>query len=559
MHDPRPPYLEGHHPHHHCGLHNDNLPHIHNPNSHPDGLDCHHHHHDPACGCHDHLPPDLHCLDVIPRFRFHEKDGETRGFHRTNVAYRDIILSALKNYPKLDEPQVAKGIWAFCKDIILRDEHGCCGVPVSEIDGESTHNICFTDHCGHELSKIQFYRTSNEAGVRIGVGEYSFGIRSFNGSAPETWTLYPSNPDSAQIARCDWVLDKIEDLLNEFLLNADDIPTHGSNNVVKSGGVYDWVLGLINQEISERLAGDKHLQDQIDALDLSKYEMHQYPHEGHTTQVVSCDGVYKYGQDILKEAKEYCDGNHSGEGGGSGGDGSSGGGFAGLIWAYNKSSLNKDGTANLIPANVTDIAIGEIVTGDKLAKSFDISSYQTGGSTEGSSEESGTVSAENSNGSGHTTRYHYNYNISNIVTLDSNKKYRAIYAPDWESSSGNPGAGGQGGAGGDTRPFARWVPGFFAVIGNSGSGGMQIRAYPTCGINTGNSISVGDIVSSARLVLNPMLQDNGEIRSDMTQMGYWRCLEGASISNGVPGQSGHSIISMYAGLFEYLGTEDPNA
>lgn len=327
MHDPRPPYLEGHHPHHHCGLHNDNLPHIHNPNSHPDGLDCHHHHHDPACGCHDHLPPDLHCLDVIPRFRFHEKDGETRGFHRTNVAYRDIILSALKNYPKLDEPQVAKAMWAFCKDIILRDEHGCCGVPVSEIDGESTHNICFTDHCGHELSKIQFYRTSNEAGVRIGVGEYSFGIRSFNGSAPETWTLYPSNPDSAQIARCDWVLDKIEDLLNEFLLNADDIPTHGSNNVVKSGGVYDWVLGLINQEISERLAGDKHLQDQIDALDLSKYEMHQYPHEGHTTQVVSCDGVYKYGQDILKEAKEYCDGNHSGGGeGGSPGEETGGGG-----------------------------------------------------------------------------------------------------------------------------------------------------------------------------------------------------------------------------------------
>lgn len=320
MHDPRPPYLEGHHPHHHCGLHNDNLPHIHNPNSHPDGLDCHHHHHDPACGCHDHLPPDLHCLDVIPRFRFHEKDGETRGFHRTNVAYRDIILSALKNYPKLDEPQVAKAMWAFCKDIILRDEYGCCGVPVSEIDGESTHNICFTDHCGHELSKIQFYRTSNEAGVRIGVGEYSFGIRSFNGSAPETWTMYPSNPDSAQIARCDWVLDKMEDLLKEFLQNADDIPTQGSNNVVKSGGVYDWVLGLINQEISERLAGDANLQNQINELKQRKnYDMHQYPESGHTTQVVSCDGIYKYGQDILKEAKEYCDEHHSGGGEGGGG------------------------------------------------------------------------------------------------------------------------------------------------------------------------------------------------------------------------------------------------
>lgn len=312
MHDPKPPYLEGHHPHH-CGYHlpNDNLPHIHNPNKHPD---------DPSCGCHDHPIPDLHKLDV--KFRFHEEDGETRGFHRTNVAYRDIILSALKNYPKLDEPQVAKAMWAFCQDIILRDQHGCCGVPVSEIAGESDHNICFTDHCGHELSKIQFYRTSNEAGVRIAVGEYSFGIRSFNGSAPETWTLYPSNPDSAQIARCDWVLDQIEGLLNAFLLNADNIPTQNSNNVVKSGGVYSWVLGLINQEAADRIAGDEDLQDQIDALDLSKYEMHQYPHSGHTTQVVSCDGIYKYGQDILSQAKAYCDSKDSGSGGSGSGSGS---------------------------------------------------------------------------------------------------------------------------------------------------------------------------------------------------------------------------------------------
>lgn len=412
MHDPRPPYLEGHHPHHHCGLHNDNLPHIHNPNSHPDGLDCHHHHHDPSCGCHDHLPPDLHCLDVIPRFRFHEKDGETRGFHRTNVAYRDIILSALKNYPKLDEPQVAKGIWAFCKDIILRDEHGCCGVPVSEIDGESTHNICFTDHCGHELSKIQFYRTSNEAGVRIGVGEYSFGIRSFNGLAPETWTLYPSNPDSAQIARCDWVLDKIEDLLNEFLANADELPTQGSNNIVKSGGVYSWVLGLINQEIAERAAGDANLQSQIDELKQKPhYAMHDYPHAGDTTQVVSCDGIYRYGQAILAEAKRYCDEHHSSGGGGS----------------------------------------------------------ESGG----------------------------------------------------------------------------------------GSGGMQIRAYPTCEVNTHNSIGVGEIVSSSRLCIN--LPNNSAVTSDMTIQGYWKCLESASITIGVPGSSSNIIISSHAGLFEYLGTEDPNA
>lgn len=312
MHDPKPPYLEGSNPHCHCDLHNDNLPHIHNPISHPDGLDCSDHNHDPSCGCHDRLPPDLHCLDVIPRFRFHEKDGETRGFHRTNVAYRDIILSALKNYPKLDEPAVAKAMWAFCKDIILRDEHGCCGVPVSEIDGESTHNICFTDHCGHELSKIQFYRTSSEAGVRIAVGEYSFGIRNFNGSAPETWTMYPSNPNSAQIARCDWVLSKTKDLLQEFLLNADELPTHGSNNIVKSGGVYDWVLGLVNQEIADRLAANKHLQDQITDLYTSKYAMHQYPHAGDTNQVVSCAGIYQYGQDILTAAKAYIDQNGTG-------------------------------------------------------------------------------------------------------------------------------------------------------------------------------------------------------------------------------------------------------
>lgn len=352
MHDPRPPYLEGHHPHHHhhchCALHNDNLPHIHNPNSHPDGLDCHHHHHDPSCGCHDHLPPDLHCLDVIPRFRFHEKDGETRGFHRTQVAYRDIILSALKNYPKLDEPAVAKAMWAFCKDIILRDEHGCCGVPVSEIDGESTHNICFTDHCGHELSKIQFYRTSNEAGVRIGVGEYSFGIRSFNGLAPETWTMYPSNPDSAQIARCDWVLHKMKELLDEFLANADEIPTQGSNNIVKSGGVYDWVLALINQEAAERIAGDNaeaaartsgdaNLQRQIDELKQKPhYEMHDYPHAGHSTQVVSCGGIYKYGQDILEEAKKYCDEHQSGGEGGIGEIPSVLGGSSGSLYFYAK-------------------------------------------------------------------------------------------------------------------------------------------------------------------------------------------------------------------------------
>lgn len=554
MHDPRPPYLEGHHPHHHCGLHNDNLPHIHNPNSHPDGLDCHHHHHDPSCGCHDHLPPDLHCLDVIPRFRFHEKDGETRGFHRTNVAYRDIILSALKNYPKLDEPQVAKAMWAFCKDIILRDEHGCCGVPVSEIDGESTHNICFTDHCGHELSKIQFYRTSNEAGVRIGVGEYSFGIRSFNGLAPETWTLYPSNPNSAQIARCDWVLDKMEDLLQEFLQNADDIPTQGSNNVVKSGGVYSWVLGLINQEIAERLAGDANLQNQVNELKQRKnYDMHDYPHAGHTTQVVSCDGIYKYGQDILAAAKSYCDGNHSGDG--SDDSGSSGGGFAGLVWAYNKSSLNKDGSGYIsgIPGNVTNIAIGEIVTGDKLAKSFDIGEGGAVGGDVLGNGESGVISAENSNGSGHTTLYHCGYDISNIVTLDPNKKYRAIYAPSHETTTGSPGTTT---GGSDTRPFARWVPGFFAVVGTS-SGGMQIRAYPTCEVNSGSSIGVGEIVSSSRLCINP--PNNSAVTSDMTIQGYWKCLEAASISIGVPGSSSNIVISKHAGLFEYLGTEDPNA
>lgn len=147
-------------------------------------------------------------------------------------------------------------------------------VPSQEHTG-ATHEVAFTDSHSRPLGKLQAIRTNTDAtGVQLEVDGNTLGLQVSDEGIPTSFVNhpYPDGPAN-QIATMKYVADwgkYLEDYLYEvktlleqtrediqtiadsvalldLLKHIDDVPTEGSNNLVKSGGIYSWVLSKINQ------------------------------------------------------------------------------------------------------------------------------------------------------------------------------------------------------------------------------------------------------------------------------------------------------------------------
>lgn len=151
-------------------------------------------------------------------------------------------------------------------------------VPSQEHTG-ATHEVAFTDSHSRPLGKVQAIRTNTDAtGVQLEVDGNTLGLQVSDEGIPTSFVNhpYPDGPAN-QIATMKYVADwgkYLEDYLYEVktlldqtradiqtirdsvalldkLRNIDDVPTEGSDNLVRSGGIYSWVLSKINQAKTE--------------------------------------------------------------------------------------------------------------------------------------------------------------------------------------------------------------------------------------------------------------------------------------------------------------------
>ena len=208
--------------------------------------------------------------------------------------YAQWLIEQLKKYPRLDDRCVVEGLWTFCNDIILRNPHSCIDTPAMWHGERLESSIIFADHCCKEIGRINFYRTkSGEAGIALQLGENAVGIKQPNAgdsTTTETFTTYPTVDDSEQIARCDWVLAKIQDALDGIMddylkyFPFDETPTEGSEKGVTSGGVWAAIH-------------DIHLTMDFDDT----------PTDGSSNPVTS-DGIYHFVHDLLPEYGEVEEG-----------------------------------------------------------------------------------------------------------------------------------------------------------------------------------------------------------------------------------------------------------
>ena len=151
-------------------------------------------------------------------------------------------------------------------------------VPSQEHTG-ATHEVAFTDSHSRPLGKVQAIRTNTDAtGVQLEVNGNTLGLQVSDEGIPTSFVNhpYPDGPAN-QIATMKYVADwgkyleeylyQVKTLLEQTradiqtiresvalldkLRHIDDVPTEGSNNLVKSGGIYSWVLSKINQAKAE--------------------------------------------------------------------------------------------------------------------------------------------------------------------------------------------------------------------------------------------------------------------------------------------------------------------
>ena len=145
-------------------------------------------------------------------------------------------------------------------------------VPSQEHTG-ATHEVAFTDSHSRPLGKLQAIRTNTDAtGVQLEVNGNTLGLQVSDEGIPTSFVNhpYPDGPAN-QIATMKYVADwgkYLEDYLYEvktlleqtradiqtiresvalldMLRNIDDVPTEGSNNLVRSGGIYSFVVGRL--------------------------------------------------------------------------------------------------------------------------------------------------------------------------------------------------------------------------------------------------------------------------------------------------------------------------
>lgn len=140
-------------------------------------------------------------------------------------------------------------------------------------------SVDFKDARDALIAALEAYRTPMEGkGIRLRINDNYLGFRVSDEGIPTSFVNHPyPNGPANQIATmkyvADWgnsithYLDTIHELLDQtradiqtiresvalldILRHIDDVPTEGSNNLVKSGGVYSWVLDKINQAKTE--------------------------------------------------------------------------------------------------------------------------------------------------------------------------------------------------------------------------------------------------------------------------------------------------------------------
>lgn len=147
-------------------------------------------------------------------------------------------------------------------------------VPTSNTTGV-LGSVDFKDARDALIAALEAYRTPMEGkGIRLRINDNYLGFRVSDEGIPTSYVNHP-NPDGPanQIATmkyvADWaryldayltevkaLLDKTREGIQaiadsvellELLKHIDDVPTEGSNNLVRSGGIYSWVLSKINQ------------------------------------------------------------------------------------------------------------------------------------------------------------------------------------------------------------------------------------------------------------------------------------------------------------------------
>lgn len=136
-------------------------------------------------------------------------------------------------------------------------------------------SVDFKDARDALIAALEAYRTPMEGkGIRLRINDNYLGFRVSDEGIPTSYVNHPyPNGPANQIATmkyvADWgnsithYLDTIHELLDQtradiqtiresvalldILRHIDDVPTEGSNNLVRSGGIYSWVLSKINQ------------------------------------------------------------------------------------------------------------------------------------------------------------------------------------------------------------------------------------------------------------------------------------------------------------------------
>lgn len=140
-------------------------------------------------------------------------------------------------------------------------------------------SVDFKDARDALIAALEAYRTPMEGkGIRLRINDNYLGFRVSDEGIPTSFVNHP-NPDGPanQIATMKYVADwgryldgyltEIKALLDQtregiqaiadsvelidILKHIDDVPTEGSNNLVRSGGIYSWVLSKINQAKTE--------------------------------------------------------------------------------------------------------------------------------------------------------------------------------------------------------------------------------------------------------------------------------------------------------------------
>ena len=134
-------------------------------------------------------------------------------------------------------------------------------------------SVNFKDARDALIAALEAYRTPMEGkGIRLRINDNYLGFRVSDEGIPTSFVNHPyPNGPANQIATmkyvADWgnaithYLDTIHELLDQtradiqtiresvalldLLRNIDDVPTEGSNNLVKSGGIYSFVVGRL--------------------------------------------------------------------------------------------------------------------------------------------------------------------------------------------------------------------------------------------------------------------------------------------------------------------------